>query len=181
MFLAIGLAPRLGCVALLAAQRDLPASLPPATRLETRSCRDRGCTESRPPPASVRAGACCPRLRLARGWAGVPARGLPRRPLPLRLGARSGSTPRPTGVAAGREGPPPPPPPPAPRPRCARGRGPPVPPGNYFNAGRSVAGCPPLVATDAWRRTLWQPSGISPDGPRGGQAGHQGPFNEFIS
>lgn len=67
--------------------------------------------------------------------------------------------------------------------RPADRSGPPVPPANYFNVGaqrhRVRASC-----SDRRRRGRGPNPAFQwnfPDGPRGGQAGHQGPFNEFIS
>ena len=74
----------------------------------------------------------------------------------------------------------------APRPRCARAArsGPPVPPGNYFNVRAQRRHRVRASRGDRRRRPgrLSQPfSGISQMGRGEAGAGHQGPFNEFIS
>lgn len=170
MFLAIGLAPRLGCAALFSSTAGTSSPPAPPPRTETRACLGRRRTRSRPlRPRASGPVVAHPRCALASGRAGVPARGLPRRPAaPLRLGGAVPGLPAWTSahwVAEGREGPPPPLPTPGGGPAAQmrpRGEGHLSLRVIILMQGRSVAGCAPLVATDGAAQDPLQPfTGIS--------------------
>ena len=168
MFLAIGLAPRLGCAALFSSTAGTSSPSAPPPRLETRACRGRRRTESRPlrPRASGPVVAAPAAPWLAAGPASPPGGSLGGR-----SSAPGGRGPRPPAwtsahwVAERREGPPPPLPTPGGGP-AAQMR-----PGGeghlslrviILMQGRSVSGCAPVGATDGAAQNPLQPfSGIS--------------------